>query len=533
MEDYHLVDAKQEYTTYLVSILEPSMYNGFRDIYEQAKHVLNGNSIYKNFQVLLSNVPHWNFHMLEKEVVDIQKETGCDWLDNLITAVFVSHSKILTSVKVGNYKPKTKKIDLKIPDTTNFIHQCYLDASRSFYKNPFLFLDDPKQIKPEVYLKNTQTCKDIIKESILSTVRKLLPFKSILNEYLSLENNMLALGGTTTETITPSTVHSSQLKVIEAPPVIITNKTNEQPDIVSLEHPNNNYSTTDDSLSEKETHVKGKILNLNDLEINHKTEAECTMKQNKKKIKKNKHGREHSKQIFKKSTQEDSINSKTVEKLVNDIKNEFKLKQINDNEKSLPFDNVSLGKSNNNKDIHLDDFSFPKHNKSIHLDFFSTPKKFESNIPEEKSDDSQTTLDRLNNILGVTNYIGEMKENHVDNSIQSKISKKNRSSTKNQNNQLILFHQQTPHIELEKESLDIEKIQQILKEEGTIISTKNKQQSNHNNKLVEKENSNGIKRISIKYPGGLSIGKKKGGSKKNKTTLIDEADDDDSSELVF
>ncbi len=148
MDDYYLVEAKQEYTSYLISTLTPSMFTGFRDVFEQSKKIMNGNSVFKNFQILLSNVPKWNNYMLEKEVADITKETGCDWLDNLITAVFVSHSKILTSVKVGNYRPKNKKIDLKIRDTVSFIHQCYVEAAREFYKNPMLFLDDTKIIRP-------------------------------------------------------------------------------------------------------------------------------------------------------------------------------------------------------------------------------------------------------------------------------------------------------------------------------------------------------------------------------------------------
>ena len=127
MEDYYLVDAKQEYTSYLISTLAPSMYTGFKDIFEQSKKILNGNSVFKNFQILLSNVPNWNDHILNREVIDITRETGCDWLDNLITAVFVSHSKILTSVKIGNYRPKNKKIDLKIPP---LVKCCFLISSK-------------------------------------------------------------------------------------------------------------------------------------------------------------------------------------------------------------------------------------------------------------------------------------------------------------------------------------------------------------------------------------------------------------------
>ncbi len=580
MEDYHLVDAKQEYTTYLVSILEPTMFNGFRDIYEQAKKLLNGNSIYKNFQVLLSNVPNWNSYMLEKEVTDIQKETGCDWLDNLITAVFVSHSKILTSVKVGNYRPKTKKIDLKIPDTTNFIHQCYLEASRNFYKNPFLFLDDPKQIKPEEYLKNTQTSREIIKEAILTTIRKLLPFKSILNEYLSLENNVLAIGApTTVETITPSIAPTGYQQSIDGGDInqkLITNGNDDlnqkiipmiktiEPAPITVEQ--NVQEEESSSESEKEIVMKGKELNLDDLEINEEKIEEPSLVNKPKKRTPRKPKNVKGGMIKKPLVDEESINSKTVEQLVNDIRKEFKEKEEfklekEEDEKSINLDildNISLDNlEKDDKSINLDYVNLDKlEDKSLNLDFFKQAK-------EDKSEDSETTIDRLNNILGGGN---KKKDRSIDlsgiqNSVNSKVNIQKLEETPKvikekkqvkEEQQLVLFNNQKAlpiAVNEGKESLDIEKIQQILKEEGTIVSNKKiesklpfenlipqapivKQKVTQEVKHEDKDRSNDIKKISIKYSNAVPIGKKKGG-KKAKTTLIDEADDDDSSEMVF
>ena len=264
MEDYYLVDAKQEYTSYLIYTIAPSMYTGFKDIFQQSKHLTNGNSVFKNFQLLLNNVPQWNHYLLEKEVADITKETGCDWLDNLITAVFVSHSKILTSVKVGNYKPRNKKIDLKIPDTTSFIHQCYIQAAREFYKNPMLFLDDPKHIRPDEILKNQRSIDSIIKESITSTIRKLLPFRNILNEYLSLQEgvNTIYIGNSSMgPSMGGSIMQPTAVQQILPPPVKI-----ESESVVSKQvqvQPIVNGKQKEESVSEEEEmEVRGKELDL-------------------------------------------------------------------------------------------------------------------------------------------------------------------------------------------------------------------------------------------------------------------------------
>lgn len=336
MEDYYLVEAKQEYTGYLVSTLTPSMYNGFRDIFEQSKKILNGNSVFKNFQILMSNVPNWNSYMLDKEVSDITKETGCDWLDNLITAVFVSHSKILTSVKVGNYRPRNKKIDLKIPDTTSFIHQCYVQAAREFYKNPMLFLDDTSVVRPDEILKNQSLAQSIIKDSILSTIRKLLPFRSILNEYLTLDggNNTIMIGGLSTASNIPQvkTIENvSSVPVITMPSVTtnVLNTIKEQSDVVN--NINKDSSSSDD---ERGVVTNGRELNLEEIEAEIEKSMESFVSYSKK---------------------EKSLDSLTVQKMVSNIKEEFNVQQQNV-DSSIDLDDLSFLK-NVPKEKQIDDIS--------------------------------------------------------------------------------------------------------------------------------------------------------------------------------
>ena len=65
--------------------------------------------------------------IIESETERIIKVTDCDWLDDLITAVFISHTKILTSI--GSNTSNTN-IDLVIPKTIHFIHKCYINIAR-------------------------------------------------------------------------------------------------------------------------------------------------------------------------------------------------------------------------------------------------------------------------------------------------------------------------------------------------------------------------------------------------------------------
>ena len=177
-----LADAKQEYTNQLISILTIPVYEGIKSIYEGALEVSNkniqGRNFLKTFQILLSQTPTWEPEKLEIEYSRIKKNTRCDYLEDLVTAVFVAHTKILSSIKSNSQQ---KSIDLNIPTGPHFIHKVYIEAARNFWKQPYLF---NHKYNPLDLQRNLNDAEKIIKESILETIRKLLPVKDVLKEYL-------------------------------------------------------------------------------------------------------------------------------------------------------------------------------------------------------------------------------------------------------------------------------------------------------------------------------------------------------------
>ena len=182
MDDFNnpvFAQAKIEYTKQLTDVLVSPMYEGLKRVYEQSKrdYANHTNKSFHNiFRSNIEVVPKWNTDMIETEVERIEKSSNCDWLDDLITAVFISHTKILASI--GN---KTKKINLTIPKTDNFVHKCYINSAREIWKNPYLFDENKSSIE---YQRNIKYTEDLIKESVEQTIRKLLPVKNILREHL-------------------------------------------------------------------------------------------------------------------------------------------------------------------------------------------------------------------------------------------------------------------------------------------------------------------------------------------------------------
>ena len=189
MEDGNLavlVDAKTEYTKQLVNILKPSLYEGIKEIFIEARDHCSEEDDVNNtlpyFQSLLSQVPKWNQDIINTKSELIVTESKCDWLDDLITAVFISHTRILTSI---NYSKNKKKINLKIPKVEHFIHQCYISSARCFYKIPYMFDDTVTKYN---FQRNRHEAEALIEESIQETIRKQLPVRNILKEYLDNES---------------------------------------------------------------------------------------------------------------------------------------------------------------------------------------------------------------------------------------------------------------------------------------------------------------------------------------------------------
>jgi len=178
-----LVDAKEEYTKQLISILKPCIYQGIKSIYMDAKDICNQDNAPDNvlmvFQDLLSRIPKWSQDIINKEFERITNISKCDYIDDLLKVVYVSHIKILTIVHSAQ---KNKKISLKVPSGSHFIHLCYIECAREFWKDPYYFSDRVTKYENQ---KNMRDSESMISECIMETIRKQLPVRHILKEFLN------------------------------------------------------------------------------------------------------------------------------------------------------------------------------------------------------------------------------------------------------------------------------------------------------------------------------------------------------------
>jgi hypothetical protein len=171
-------EAKGEYTRQLCVFLVPCLESYFLGLLEEAKLLSpNPSKVLWHFQTLLQSIPDWNQDKVTKETELIQKDCKCDYLEELLTAVFIAHTKVLSAIRLTT---KQKKLQITIPKIEHFLHRVLSDSARALWVNAYLFADTNSIDKQ----KNLRQVATLLQDSVLQGIRGLLPVKSILREYL-------------------------------------------------------------------------------------------------------------------------------------------------------------------------------------------------------------------------------------------------------------------------------------------------------------------------------------------------------------
>jgi len=185
MDDYtlsNIIDTKNELCAQLMYTLTPCFIEGLRSIFNEAYCLCVENDeetkYLMTFQNFLNNIPKWSSEIVENEKQRIITSSACNYLEDLISCVYINRLKSLTSTRVGLQQ---KKINIDIPDLNKFIHKAYINVARKVYVNIYLF---EKDIKPLQIQKNNRELEIIIKECILNTIRESIPIEQILRMYL-------------------------------------------------------------------------------------------------------------------------------------------------------------------------------------------------------------------------------------------------------------------------------------------------------------------------------------------------------------
>lgn len=174
-------DARTEYTKQLCVFLVPAYFQFFVDLLEKAKQAMV-NEPKKGlwqFQNYLNDIHDWNMERVNHEIHIINTNSGCDYLEDLLTAVFIAHTKVLTAIRLSSSQ---KKVEINIPKVEHFLFKVLCETSKLLWSSTYLFRDGISGIEKQQNYRNIET---ILNDGVLQAVRSLVPVKSILKDFVN------------------------------------------------------------------------------------------------------------------------------------------------------------------------------------------------------------------------------------------------------------------------------------------------------------------------------------------------------------
>jgi hypothetical protein len=173
-------EAKGEYTRQLTQFLVPALLSYFLQTLDEVKQKeQDPKKLLWNFQNFLKDVPDWNMDKVKRETTRVSDLTKCDYLQELLTAVFIAHTKVLAAIRLSS---KQKKLQIAVPKLDHFLHRTLSDCARVLWSNVYYFSPGGSSVERQ---KSLNSVEQLLNDGILQSIRSMLPVKSILREYLN------------------------------------------------------------------------------------------------------------------------------------------------------------------------------------------------------------------------------------------------------------------------------------------------------------------------------------------------------------
>jgi hypothetical protein len=134
------------------------------------------------FQTYLNEIHDWNMEKVNNEIHIINTNSGCDYLEDLLTAVFIAHTKVLTAIRLS---ANNKKIEITIPKVDHFLFKVLCEVSKLLWSSTYLFREDISGVDRQ---QNYKAIEGIINEGIIQAIRSLVPVKTILKNLVNQED---------------------------------------------------------------------------------------------------------------------------------------------------------------------------------------------------------------------------------------------------------------------------------------------------------------------------------------------------------
>ena len=174
-------DARTEYTKQLCVFLVPAYFQFYIELLEKAKRIMiqEPKRALWQFQNYLNEIHDWNMEKVVNEIHVIQANSGCDYLEDLLTAVFIAHTKVLTAIRLST---NNKKVEINIPKVDHFLFKVLCETAKLLWSSTYLFRDGIPGMEKQ---QNYRNIENMLHEGIVQAVRSLVPVKSILKDFVN------------------------------------------------------------------------------------------------------------------------------------------------------------------------------------------------------------------------------------------------------------------------------------------------------------------------------------------------------------
>lgn len=177
-------DARTEYTKQLSVYLVPSYFQFYITLLEKAKQMMVNEpkrSLWQ-FQNLLNEIHDWNMEKVHQEIYTIQQNANCDYLEDLLTAVFIAHTKVLTAIRLSSNQ---KKVEINVPKVDHFLFKALCETSKLLWSSTYLFRDGISGMEKQ---QNYRNIEGILQEGMIQAIRSMVPVKNILRDVINQDN---------------------------------------------------------------------------------------------------------------------------------------------------------------------------------------------------------------------------------------------------------------------------------------------------------------------------------------------------------
>jgi hypothetical protein len=171
-------DARAEYTKQLCVFLVPAYFTFYVDMLERCKQTQEPRRVLWHFQTLLNEIHDWNMEKVKHEIQVIQNNCGCDYLEDLLTAVCIAHTKVLTAIRLSSHR---SKVEITVPKVEHFLFKALCETAKLLWSNTYLFRDGISSMEKQ---QNYRAVEGMLNEGILQAVRSAVPVKSILKDFM-------------------------------------------------------------------------------------------------------------------------------------------------------------------------------------------------------------------------------------------------------------------------------------------------------------------------------------------------------------